>query len=122
MTAITDLAYQNLQDEATARGLPATTFTVTGGKVFIDVSAVTGVTAADLTAKGVVDFMVKLRDICAGAQITINSNQATGERLSSFPQIAYGGLQSSGNVQISGTITATLKVAAQTLHSVGTNN
>ncbi|MEH1905831.1 MAG: hypothetical protein V7L04_31750 [Nostoc sp.] len=122
MTAITDLTWQQLEDASGITGAIVVTGAGDTAKVMIDVSLVTGTHIGALSAGGVIDFLIKLREFAAAAQITVNVNQVAGEKLAAFPALTYGTLASDGKVQVQGNVVAKLAVSPQTLHAVGTNS
>lgn len=122
MTAITDLTWQQLEDASGIIGAIAVTGVGDAAKVMIDVSLITGVHAGALSAGGVVDFLIKLREFASTAQTTANVGQSAGEKLAAFPALVYGNLGSDGKVQVQGNVIAKLGVSPQTLHAVGTNS
>ncbi|MHC5719130.1 MAG: hypothetical protein ACYTX0_45475 [Nostoc sp.] len=122
MTAITDLTWQQLEDASGITGAIAVVGTGDTAKVMIDVSLITGSHIAALSATGVIDFLIKLREFAAAAQVTANVGQAVGEKLAAFPALTYGVLGSDGRVQVQGNVVAKLAVSPQTLHALGTNS
>jgi hypothetical protein len=122
MTAITDLTWQQLEDASGISGAIAVEGTGDTAKVIIDVGKIIGSGVTALSASGVVDFLIKLREFAAAAQITANVGQSAGERLAAFPSLVYGTLGSDGKVQVQGNVVAKLAVSPQTLHAVGTNS
>ena len=122
MAAITDLTWQQLEDAAGITGAIAVTGTGDAAKVMIDVSLITGTHIGALSAGGVVDFLIKLREFAAAAQVTANTGQSVGEKLAAFPTLTYGSLGSDGKVQVQGNIVGKLGVSPQSLHAVGINS
>lgn len=122
MTAIVDLTWQQLQDASAIAGAIAIEGTGDTAKVMIDVGKILGISATVLTANGVVDFLIKLREFAAAAQLTVNTGQVAGENLAAFPKLTYGTLGTDGKVQVQGNIVAKLSVSPQVLHAIGTNS
>jgi hypothetical protein len=105
MAAITDLTWEQLN---TALG-GAGKVSVVGGKVTIDVGAVTGDVIDVLTKAGVVEFCSKLLEAAARAQATVNEGAVAGERLNSFAAPVYGGV-TGGYVTVTQTFTGRVSV------------
>lgn len=122
MAALTDLTWQQLEDACGITGAITVTGTGDTAKVMIDVSLITGSHIGALSAGGVIDFLIKLREFAATAQTTANTNQSAGEKLAAFPTLVYGNLGSDGKVQVQGNIVAKLGVSPQTLHALGINS
>ena len=122
MTALTDLTWAEVETATGTTGAISIVGTAPNAKVVIDVSLLTGTAIGDLSSGGVVDFLLKLREACAAAQITANANQNVGERLATFPALVYGNLASDGTVQVQGSIVGKMTVSPQTLHLIGVNN
>lgn len=122
MTAITDLTWQQLEDASGITGAIAVVGSGDTAKVMIDASLITGTHLAALSATSVVDFLIKLREFAATAQVTANVGLSIGEKLAAFPSLTYGALGTDGKVQVQGNIVAKLAVSPQTLHAVGTNS
>jgi hypothetical protein len=71
--------------------LPAAAMTVSGSDVVISLQALMGETAVALTDAKVSEFISKLLDACAKAQVVYNAANASGDAdLNSFPSPIAG--------------------------------
>jgi len=85
MAALTDLTWQQL-----AAQLPANSITVVSGKVTIDVSVASDITADALTDAGVIKFFSFLFTAANKAQTAANTSQVQGEKLAAFNAATIG--------------------------------
>lgn len=85
MAALNDLTWQQLQDQ-----LPTGAITVVSGKVVIDVSIVSALTADALSDQGVVKFFSMLFTAANKAQTAANATQTDGEKLAAFSPATIG--------------------------------
>jgi hypothetical protein len=116
---IDDLTWQQLQTAIAVNNA----ITVSGGKVVIDVSLVTGDTIGSLSDKGVIEFCHKLLNAAYKAQTAANQNIATGQRLNSFSQPIFGSIaiDQDGNSRLTITRQVTALVELDQDNPVGIN-
>ena len=117
MAAITDLTWQELADEA-----PTGAIIVSGGKVMIDVGALTGDTLTALSDSGVVEALFKIRDAAGKAQVTVNAaansgaGPAAGEALAAFPRYVYSTVGPTGNVSVTQSSSFVIPLTTSTVY------
>jgi hypothetical protein len=85
MAAITNLTFEQINDEATAP-----VFTYAAGDITLSLSALTGDTYTGLTDAQVVEAVWKLRQLAAAAQVTVNTGVVADEQLAAFPLASTG--------------------------------
>ncbi len=68
------LTWQHLADQLDNLGMDSTAITVTGGKVIIDPSGITGDAHGSLSNALVLEFLTKFVNLCRQAQIIYNEN------------------------------------------------
>lgn len=122
MAAITDLTFSQLSEALATTGAVSVSEDTLGNiTVQLSVSIINDETINNLASKGVVKFLTRLREACHKAQETINTSQATGEKLNAFPAATSTGAVVDGYVQQSGAIQSKIAVATAT-QIVGPNN
>lgn len=111
MPAINDLTWAQLE---AASGLANLIEVSQTEGLKIRISALSGVISTDKNSSGVVKVLYLLREAASKAQTTVNTNQAIGERLASFPPSSTG-------TAIDGFVTASGQIVVkQPLNANGT--
>lgn len=114
MAAVTDLSWQQLSDafgsQAVGHSLLRYTADAYGNHLFLDLVTLLGRDVAGLTETGVIEALLKLRELCVAAQATANTGKTDAEKLKSFPAATYSAASNS-NLPITATITAKIPVA-----------
>lgn len=114
MAIRTDLSWQEVLVK-----LPANSITIVNGKVYIDVSILTGDTRTSLSDFGVIEFLHKFITASKSAQDSNNNAYAIGERLASFPAISTSP-PANGYTQV--TLVVITKVPFDPDEAIGVNN
>lgn len=82
-----------------------------GSQILLNITALTGKEATSESQLEVTEFLVKLRELCAIAQIDANVGKVKGEKLNSFPPAVYGAV-SDGMSVVTAPITARMSVSS----------
>jgi len=80
-----------------------------GARVVIDISVLFGRDITYESDTGVIESLLKLRELAVKAQATVNQGKVAGEKLNAFPAANYGAV-ANGFSTVSGSISARIPV------------